>query len=359
MSGRAVTGASALALLLVAGAPPFTTGLGAQAVSPPAVQAGVSVRPDTVTVGDPFTIAVRVRVPRDARVVWPSIADSTADIAPRAPMVRRDVDVADSGRGAFRDELAEFVVAAWDTGQLATDWPPVLVVVGNDTVPVRLADARVYVRSVLSADTAEHVPRPAKPPFPQTAPWWERWWPALLLLAALAALAWWRRRRRQAPMTAAMPSPLGPYEHALHAFERLERLALTDAGEPGRAVTLSLDILRGYLVSRQPRVSLAQTSAELLAVVGEDARVPVPELVHLLVAADAVKYARRALDATDAHTLLRDARRLVEEIERRDREQRASEERAREDAARRARDGTNGDAPTDGGAASREPAGVA
>ncbi len=326
----------------------------APAPRPSPVQAGVTVRPDTVTVGEPFTIAVRVRVPRAARVLWPSIADSTADIAPRAPMVRRDADVADSGAGAFRDELAEFTVAAWDTGQLATDWPPVLVVVGDDTIPVRLADARVYVRSVLSADTAEHVPRPAKPPFLQAVPWWERWWPALLLLAALAALAWWRRRRRQGPIAAAAAPSLGPYDHAVHAFERLERLALTDAGEPGRAVTLSLDILRGYLVSRQPRVSLAQTSAELLSVVGEDARVPVPELVQLLVAADAVKYARRSLDATDARTLVRDARRLVEEIERRDREQ-----RAREEAARRAREGSGEGVTPVGDASSREPAGVA
>jgi hypothetical protein len=355
-----VTGAFALLTLATgAAAQSAPRAQASPSASPAAVQAGVSVRPDTVTVGDPFTIAVRVRVPRDARVLWPSIADSTADIAPRAPMVRRDVEVADSGRGALRDELAEFAVAAWDTGQLATDWPPVLVVVGNDTVPVRLADARVYVRSVLIADTAEHVPRPGKPPFSQVVPWWERWWPALLLLAALAALAWWRRRRRQEPIAAAASSHLGPYEHALHAFERLERLALTEAGEPGRAVTLSLDILRGYLVSKQPRVSLAQTSAELLSVVGEDARMPVPELVHLLVAADAVKYARRPLDAGDARTLLRDARRLVEEIERRDGEQRAREQRAREDAELRARDGADGDAPTNGGGSSRTPAGVA
>lgn len=284
------------------------------AAARPAVQAGVVVRPDTVTVGDPFTVTARVRVPRDARVEWPQVNDTAATIAPRAPMTRRD-GVSDS---TMREEIAEYQVAAWDTGQLATEWPAALVIVGDDTVPVRLADARVYVRSVLSADTAEHVPRPAKPPFVQVVPWWERWWPALLALAALAVLLWWRLRRR-APVVATASAPiLGAYERAMAAFDRLERLALSDAGEHGRAVTLAVDIVRSYLLSRNPRTSLAHTSAELLASVADDVRVPVPSLVSLLVGVDAVKYAQRPLDAAEARVLVADARALVQHVEQRE-----------------------------------------
>jgi hypothetical protein len=292
------------------------SGLGAQSPVRAGVQAGVVVRPDTVTVGDPFAVIVRVRVPVGARVEWPTITDTAATIAPRAPMTRRD-GPADSLR---REEIAEYPVAAWDTGQLATQWPPALVVVGNDTVPVQLADVRVTVQSVLSADTAEHVPRPAKPPFGQVVPWYLRWWPALLVLAALALLLWWRLRRRP-PVMAAAPGPVrGPYEHAMDAFARLERLALTDAGEHGRAVTLAMDIVRAYLRSRTPRASLAHTSAELLASVSEDARVPMPSLVALLVGVDAVKYARRPLDASDARALIADAKALVQQVEHRESE---------------------------------------
>jgi hypothetical protein len=290
------------------------SGLGAQSPVRADVQAGVVVRPDTVTVGDPFSVTVRVRVPVGARVEWPVLTDTAATIAPRAPMVRRD-GPADSLR---REEIAEYPVAAWDTGQLATQWPPALVIVGNDTVPVRLADARVTVQSVLSADTAEHVPRPAKPLFGQVVPWYVRWWPALLLLAALALLLWWRSRRRPS-VPAVAPAPmLGPYERAMAAFARLERMALTDAGEHGRAVTLAMDIVRAYLLNRTPRASLAHTSAELLASVSDDTRVPVPSLVSLLVDVDAVKYARRPLDASDARALIANAKALVEQVEQRE-----------------------------------------
>ncbi len=313
------------------------------------VQAGVVMSPDTVTVGDPFTMTVRLRVPTNATVIWPVLSDSSAKIAPRAPMSRRDgpSDV------ATREELAEFVVSAWDTGRVNTGWDPVLVVIGNDTVTVALANHGVYVRSVLSADTTEHVPRPAKPVFEQELPWWQRWWIAALVLVALAALAYvlWRRRRKPAVSMSTGPR-LGAYEHALHAFDRLDRLALTDAGEHGRAAVLALDILRGYLSARIPATSRAQTSAELLSVVGDDTRVPLARLIQLLVAVDAVKFARRSLTATDARHLTAEARAVVESVEEVERVRRAHAEAV-------ARAQAEKDARSKKDAEPREPAGVA
>src|SRR5690606_33454300 len=159
------------------------------------------------------------------------------------PVVRRDGASDASGR----EEFAEYAVAAWDTGFVRTRWSPVMVLLGSDTVLVPLEQTGATVLSVLSADTAEHIPRPAKPPFGQESPWWMQWWLAMLVVAALAALAWvlWRRRDRGAPVARA-PRP-GPYEFALEAFDRLDRLALSDAGEHGRAAVLAMDILRGYL----------------------------------------------------------------------------------------------------------------
>jgi signal transduction histidine kinase len=279
------------------------------------VQAGVRVAPDTVQVGDPFTITVRVRVPGAARVVWPTLTDSTAVIAPRAPMQRRGGDALADGA---REEVATFEVAAWDTGTVATTWPPALVIIGADTVPIRLADARVHVQSVLPADTSLHTPRPAKPPFAAAAPWWTRWWPVLVALL-LGALWWLWRRRRQRPSSAFAATPvLGAFERARIAFDRLEQLALTEAGEPGRAVTLALEIVRRYLAARVPRTTPAQTSVELLAAVADDTRVPVDALRALLVSADTVKYAGRALQPEAARRLVAGARALVEDIEARD-----------------------------------------
>lgn len=296
------------------------------------VQAGVRVSADTVRVGDPFTVTVRVRVPAAARIEWPELRDSTAVIAPRAPMVRRAA-ANDSGAATrnadTREELVTFVVAAWDTGAVATTWPPALVIVDADTVPVRLADARVYVQSVLPADTAAHQPRPFKPPFAAPMPWWQRWWPLWVAIAALMAWWGWRRwRRRPSRRVAAVPAVVGPYERAMQAFDRLERLALADAGEHGRTVTLSVEILRTYLVARVPTTSLAQTSAEVLTDVQHDPRVPADALLALFVAADTVKYAGRALDPDVARRLVASARAIVDDVEARDAAQRAAQRAA-------------------------------
>lgn len=328
---------TALAIALVPahgiGAQPATpsTVSGAPQATRTDVQAGIVVRPDTVTVGDPFAIVVRVRVPATALVRWPALDDTTAKIALRAPMQRRDGPSDVSGR----EEIAEFEVAAWDTGRVATNWPAIAVIIGADTVNVPLANASVFVRSVLSADTLEHVPRPAKALFDQAVPWWQRWWLAVAVLALLAALAYalWRRRRRGA--APAIGPRIGPYAYAMHAFDRLERLALSDAGEHGRASVLAIDILRGYLSARIPITSRAQTSAELLASVGDDTRIPLTRLIQLLVQTDAVKFARRRVTPADARAMTAEARAIVEAVEEVERVRQAhAEAAARAQAAR-------------------------
>jgi hypothetical protein len=300
-------------------AQPAPTRPGAPLVAQPLaaeVRAGVLVLPDTVTVGDPFTVVARVRVPEGADVRWPVLDDTAAVIAPRAPRTHR-ISTPEPG---WREEVMAYPVTAWDTGALATEWPAALVVRGADTVPVRLADARIVVRSVLPPDTAQHVPRPAKGVFALPAPWWQRWWPLALLLAALAALSawrWWRRHRTAAPTVG--ERAVSAYDRAERAFARLEVLDFTGTGEQGRTVALALEIVRAYLAARVPGTSLAHTSAELLSLVAgprAPAVVPVDRLLALLVTADAVKYARQPLEADEARGAVREARALVGDIER-------------------------------------------
>ena len=330
-----LTAIASLALAALAYAQAPAAGPASQAAQPatgdanaPRIRSGFLVRPDTVAVGDPFVLAVTVIVPAAARVEWPSIEDTSAVVAMRAP-----VRVRSAADGASRRETAEYELAAWDVGSLPVGLPDATVRYGTSTFRVPLDSARVFVRTVLPGDTSLHVPKPAKGLFPRVVPWWERWWIAAAVVGALLLLWWWVRRRRATPAAAAA-KPLDIYARALHEFERLDRLALADAGERGRAVALAVEILRVYLAARIPGAALSRTSAELLVATSDDTRVPHDRLAGLLAEADAIKFARRQVHGTRARELALEARGVVEHVEHEERARREAEEERRRAAAR-------------------------
>ncbi len=289
----------------------------------PALRAGTLVRPESVSVGDPFVFVVSVEVPANARVEWPSIVDTAAVVAMREP-----VRVTSSEKGPARVETATYELAAWDVGVLPIGLPDATVRVGGQALRVPMGAARVVVRTVLPGDTTLHTPKPAKALFPRVIPWWERWWPALAVVAALGLLWWLWRRRRQAVAGAARPT-LDVYARAMRDFERLERLALLDAGEGGRFVALAIEIVRSYLSARLPAATLSLTTPELVVVMADDIRVPIAALLTLLDEADGIKFARRPVTAARARQLAADARAIVEQIERAEQARIAAEAAAR------------------------------
>ena len=303
------------------------------------IRAGSLVQPDTVEVGDVFTYVVTVAVPADARVEWPTIADSAAVVAMRGP-----VKVIDEGtKIGGRRERGVYTLSAWDVGRLAISMPDMIVRMGASVVKVPMGDATIFVRSVLPGDSTQHRPKPARELFPRVVPWWQQWWPAILVLAALAILWWMWRRRRHAGRAAVGKRVLDPFARAQHEFDRLERLGLADAGEAGRFVALSLDVLRWYLVARLPVASLSLTSDELIAAVGDDPRVPHDRLRSLLADADGIKFAAHLVSPNRARELAAAARHIVEHIEGAEQARRAAEEAAQraahEAATREAQEG--------------------
>jgi hypothetical protein len=104
------------------------------------VQAGVTVTPDTVTVGDPFVVQVRVAAPAGATVEFPAGPDSAGAVALLDP--RRDQ--AARGRDGGVDVTATYRVAAWDVGVLPLGLGDVVVLAGGAERRVSLADRRVW-----------------------------------------------------------------------------------------------------------------------------------------------------------------------------------------------------------------------
>lgn len=277
------------------------------AVQAQSVQSGVTVSKDTVTIGEPFEVRVRVRAPAGSQIRFPENPDSAATVQARDP---RTITTNDSVQ--FIDQTATYRVAAWDVGMQP-------IVIGNVAVAlsgaqstdrtVSLAARQVFVRSVLPADSAQRVAKPARPLWePRMFPWW-------LLALVLAAIAiglwiWWWLRRRRRPKAAA---PVDPYVKAQREFNRLETMGLVDAGERTRFVALAVEVLRDYLASRHVEASLALTSRELVNALRRRPTIPHEQLMRVLHEADLAKFAAFSLTEDRARSLARDARGIVEQ----------------------------------------------
>ena len=282
----------------------------AQASGPLAgVQLGVSTRPESVTVGDPLELRVRVRAPARAAIAFPDGPDSSAQV--QAIASRAVVGAADA---TATDRTAVYRLVAWDVGESPAQLGDVVVTLDGVERRIPLGDVMVKVYSVLPADTTLRVPKPPRPLFDVTIPWWQRWLPwilAALALIALLAWWWWRRRHRGGPDA----SSVDALAFAEREFARIEALGLVDAGERGRYVALMVEVLRDYLAMRIPEARASLTSGELIAALQRVRAVPVARLATVLDEADLIKFARRIVTAERARELGREARAIAREIE--------------------------------------------
>src|SRR5688572_33000658 len=223
------------------------------APAPQGVQLGIVVRPETVTVGTRFIVSARLRAPEGATIAWPTAPDTSETLEIVSSRML------DSASDSLRtEETARWRLAAWDTGTITIVFEDGVVTApeGEHRVPLR---ARVYVRSVLPADTSLHDPKPTRDIMAADPPWW-RWVAfALLALAIIGLLVWWylRRRRRKPP-----PAPVDAMQYAEREFTRVERMGLLEAGERGRFVALMVEVLRDYLALRLPGALPSLTSTE-------------------------------------------------------------------------------------------------
>lgn len=271
------------------------------------VSYGVKTSTDTVRIGDPFTLSVRVRTPPEAIIEFPGGPDSTSAVQLIDPRtVRTTTDT-----GAL-DQTATYRLAAWDIGPQPILLGDVIVRGAGADRRIALGRPSIFVRSVLPADTSLRVPKPARPLIDQGIP---RWWlwaliAAAVALALLALWWWWRRRRRHVVVT--VEDPLAAAERE---FARVEALRLIEAGEHGRHVALMVDVLRDYLAARYPAGPLALTTSELTRALHREPTAPLERLSRLLDEADLIKFARRPVTRDSAMELGREARLIVRTID--------------------------------------------
>lgn len=270
------------------------------------IQTGITLDRDTVTVGEVVNLVVRVHAPRGSVISFPSAVDSLGAVqALEAPVVR---DGADSANAA--DRIATYRLSAWDVGQQQIKLGEVLVQGSAGDRRIALDLPALFVRSVLPKDSAQRVPKPARPLLDAVpaVPWW--YWAVAAAIVLLLCYLVWRlvdRRRRKGK------GPVDPFGDAKMSFERVEKLKLLDAGEPGRHAALMADVLRQYLSARVAGVSLALTSHELMEALQASPTVSVQRLKALFGAVDPIKFARAPISADAAKALGEDAKAIVAE----------------------------------------------
>lgn len=268
------------------------------------VKAGVTIAPDSVRIADPFRVTVGIRAPQGATIEFPRTIDSTAAVQSLDP-----VSVRTSADTTATEQYADYRVAAWDVGAQSIHFADAIIRYNGAERRVPLS-GRVFVRSVLPADSAQRIPKPPRDvfeinPFP--------WWLLAAILAAIIAiglLIWWWIRRRRRPKPAIV---VDPFDRAVAEFQRIEALGLLDAGERGRYVALMIEVLRDYLAARYADAALALTSTELQRAARTLPNVPLDRLARLLTDADLIKFARRPVSSERAREIGREARIIVNE----------------------------------------------
>jgi hypothetical protein len=282
------------------------SGANAQQASGINAQMGMKVTPDSVTIGDPFILVVRVKVKPGFTAEFPQMPDS-ADGKPSkiaivgAPLLER----APNDSLEFR---ATYKLTAWDIGAQPIPLTDIHITgpQGTGFLPLH---ASVFVKSVLPADSAKRIPKPPRDRFPVTK---FNWWPLIILAIAIALgeLLWWIYKRYRDRKNA----PRDPYEVAIQEFKRVEAMQLTTKGEPERHAVLMAEAMRVYLAAKVPTAHISNTPRQLienvyLAKLGDDTVREILEETELL------KFANARTTPDAATRIGQGARAIVELVE--------------------------------------------
>lgn len=281
------------------------------AAKPPAappdlqVQMGFRIRPDTVLVGQPFDLFVKVLAPKGVRFEFPAGPDTSSQNGVRPIELRGEKIFSMLGDTA----VALYHLVAWDVGTQPLRMADVRVTFEGQERRAPLGEAAVFVKSVLPADTLLRVPKPARPLIVLPVFNWLLWLGLLAAAIALVFLWWAWRRYRNRPKP-----PIDAYVRAQQEFTRIEAKGLIESGRASEYLVAMVDVVREYLAARIPGVRRSDTTFELLKTMRLADEVEA-ELPRWLAQADLVKFARG--DASPEGALLagQSLREIVNHVE--------------------------------------------
>ena len=300
---------AAFALLAVALA---CTLLWVGAVSAQALPVGVglSVEPDSVTVGDSFTITLSASHSPEYHVMFPRVPADWGEFEIRN---QRPLPTVDNGDGTLTS-ATEIEAVLFKPGTHATPSLSVSVRRPDGTViyrPARPMD--VTVVSVLTPDDTER--RDIRPqadiPVPAVWPWAAG---GAATLGLLAVAGGYLLRRRFMGDTAIPPQPqVPPAEAALAELDRIEALNLPARGRFGEHYVLVSTCLRQYIRGRFgiPALDLTTRQVKDMLATRRSRGVDLRGFGHVLDESDLVKFARFLPGQDEAMAVIQQSRDLI------------------------------------------------
>ncbi len=270
------------------------------------VQVGLDVRPDTVTVGEHFIATVRVRAPLGATIKFPDRPSLPENVDTSGSSLRKDTTGA-----TYVESTIAYRLSAWRTGLQSLGLGSATVSLPTGDQTVSLSDAKVFVRSVLPADTTLRVPKDLRPPFTSKEINWLPWIIAAIA-AALAGALWWFWRRFRGGRGV---DTLSSFDWAQAEFQRINALNLLPQGKSEEYAILMGGVFRGYLSKEFSALHSSYTTREVEPRLHslEDV-VPGNRTLVTLERIDLLKYARSSLSKDNALALGNESQALVRRI---------------------------------------------
>lgn len=259
-----------------------------------------AVTPDTISIGDIFHAAARVRIPPGAILAAPDTLATSGDLENAGRMRRTTRELPDGDT----EITLIYPLTAWRTGELELPAVTIRLTDPNGTEEVlSAAFPNTLIMSVLPVDTAGVEPRPPKDVLGPSRLLWPWIVGAITLAAAVVAFVYYRRRTRSRGLglTFDVARADSPKERALAALDRVRGLGLIENGEFKMFYTGTVAALRAFLEEYDTAWGTELTSSELLAACRDalptrDAE----DLARILAAADQVKFNRRVPAAPEA-----------------------------------------------------------
>ncbi len=278
----------------------------------PAQSVTVGISRDTILVGDPVRVLLRIEgIPANTQVLLPDSLAAIDDVE-NAGRVRLRRDTLAGGMARI---TAAYPIILWRPGETALPVIPMILRSDTSERTEQINLPIVNVLSVLPPDTSNIEAKPPKDVWGADRIWWPWIVAALLLLVLAGLLYWWYRRRNVAQVEMPQIPFIDPRERALRQLQHVAELQLAEQGHFKQHYVLISEALRTFAAALEPEWSTDLTTDELTPRVKR--RADAAPMLALLRSADTVKFARRVPTVGEARTDLQAAEEWVRAYDRR------------------------------------------